>query len=109
MTDAKTVLTYFRRTHPGRPLLGGRCQEDALADALADTLYRAERAEARVEALEQSDETAWGVIANGIDWGTADDGTPCGDKAATWRRAAKTWRDARHARRAALAQEVPDD
>lgn len=49
----------------------------------------------RLAEMEDSEEMAWIIIANAQDWDVADDGTPCGNKAAIWRRAAEQWRDRR--------------
>jgi len=43
-------------------------------------------------------ELAWGIIANAGDWLVVADGTPCSQRAQTWREAAARWRDRYHAR-----------
>jgi hypothetical protein len=64
--------------------------------------------EARIEALEKSDELAWNIIANSREWNVANDGSPCGNKAKEWRAAAIRWRDERHGRLAALAARIDE-
>lgn len=51
----------------------------------------------RLESAENRNELAWGIIANSPDWGVPDDGSPCGERAKTWREAATRWRDRYHA------------
>ena len=50
----------------------------------------------QLEAVKAREEAAWGLIANAPDWNVADDGTPCGNRAKTWREAAVRWRDDWH-------------